>query len=124
VNALDDLIILTYAEYMQLRRALKAAGVDLCYMAQAGQPIRLDWSAELFSDAKFLQQVAQRRPADPSYCIASVRQSKKGSWLRPDEFIVTFHGVTPLKEAALRQYLSEHGVRSSTTALPQMLATV
>ena len=59
-----DLILLIDANYMRLRRARKAAGLDLCSMAQAGQPVRLDWSPEVFSDAKFLQQVAQRRPAD------------------------------------------------------------
>ena len=122
MSGVDDLIILTYADYVHLRRALKAAGLDLCYTAQAGQPVRLDWSADLCTDPKFLQQVAARRPADPSYRIASVWHSKKGSWLRPDEFIVTFHGVSPLKDAALRQYLSEHGVRSSTDALKPKLA--
>ena len=61
----EDLIILTRVDYVRLRRELKAAGLDLCYMAQAGQPIRLDWSPDLFSDAKFLKQVAQRRPTDP-----------------------------------------------------------
>jgi hypothetical protein len=59
-----DLIRLIYADYMRLRRERKAAGLALCSMAQAGQPVRLDWSPEVFSDAKFLQQVAQRRPAD------------------------------------------------------------
>jgi hypothetical protein len=122
VNALDDLIILTYADYRNLRRELKAAGVDLCYMAQAGQPIRLDWSPALFTDAKFLQQVAARRPADPSYRIVSVWHTKKGSWLRPDEFTVTFHGVSPLQDAALQQYLTAKQVHSSTEALKPKLA--
>src|SRR5215471_2186992 len=66
-----DLILLTYADYMHLRRELKAAGLALCYMAQAEQPVRLDWSLAFFSDAKFLRQVAQRRPADRGYRIAS-----------------------------------------------------
>jgi hypothetical protein len=121
VNSRDDLILLTYADYRHLRRELKAAGLDLCYMAQAGQPVRLDWSPEFFSDAKFLQQVAQRRPADRSYRIASVWQSKKGNWLRPDEFIVTFHGVSPMKDAELQQYLTQHGVQSSTAVLKPKL---
>ena len=59
-----DLIRLIYADYMRLRRERKAAGLALCSMAQAGQPVRLDWSPEVFSDAQLLQQVAQRRPAD------------------------------------------------------------
>ena len=46
-----DLILLTYADYMRLRCALKAASLDLYYMAQAGQPVRLDCSPAFFSDA-------------------------------------------------------------------------
>lgn len=109
----EDLIILTYADYMRLRRDLKATGLDLCYMAQSGQPVRLDWSPDLFTDPKFLAEVARRRPADASYRIASVWHARKGNWFRPDEFIVTFHSVSAPQEAALAQYLTEHHVRSS-----------
>ena len=122
VDTLEDLIILTYADYVRLRRELKAAGLDLCYMAQSGQPIRLDWSPALFTDPKFLHQVAQRRPADPSYRLASVWHSKKGGWFRPDEFIVTFHSVGTLQEADLQQYLTTHQVRSSADAPTAKLA--
>jgi hypothetical protein len=103
VNTVDELIILTYADYMKLRRDLKAAGLDLCYMAQAARPVRLDWSLQLFADPKFLQQVAARRPADSGYRVASVWHAKKGGWLRPDEFIITFHTVGALQEAAFAQ---------------------
>jgi hypothetical protein len=122
VDTLEDLIILTYADYARLRRELKAAGLDLCYMAQSGQPIRLDWAPELFTDPKFLQQVAERRPADPSYRLTSVWHSKKASWFRPDEFIVTFHSVGTRQEAALQQYLTTHQIRSSTDAPKAKLA--
>lgn len=107
------LIMLTRQDYEQLRRDLKAAGLDLCYMAQAGQPIRLDWTPTLFSDERFLSQVARRRPAALSYPIASVVHTRAGGWLRPDEFVVTFHGVGMLQEEALRQYLSDHQVQNS-----------
>jgi hypothetical protein len=116
VNPADELIILTYADYMKLRRDLKAAGLDLCYMAQAAQPVRLDWTLQLFTDPKFLQQVTARRPADPSYRVAAVWHAKKGGWLRPDEFIITFHTVGALQEAAFAQYLSTHQVQSSPDA--------
>ena len=118
----DDLIILTQKDYEQLRGDLKEAGLDLCYMAQAGQPVRLDWSQTLFSDARFLAQVAKRRPADLSYRIASVVHTKSGGWLRPDEFVVTFHGVGALQEDLLQQYLSEHQVQSSSDAMQEKLA--
>lgn len=107
------LIILTRQDYEQLRRDLKAAGLDLCYMAQAGQPIRLDWTPTLLSDERFLGQIARRRPSDLSYPIASVVHTRAGGWLRPDEFVVTFHGVGSLQEEALQRYLSDHQVQSS-----------
>jgi len=116
-----SLILLTQAEYLRLRHDLKAAGLDLCYAAQAAQPIRLDWTANLFTDAKFLQQLEPLRPADHSYRIVSVQHSKKGGWLRPDEFTITFHAVGQLREADLEQYLTAHNVQSSTTTPKAML---
>ena len=121
MQTLDELIVLTYADYVTLRRELKATGLDLCYMAQAAQPIRLEWSARLFGDPKFRQQLAERRPVDPSYRVASVWHAKKGNWWRPDEFIVTFHSVGALQEAAFAQYLSEHQVQSSSEATKAQL---
>lgn len=109
----NHLIILTRQDYEQLRRDLKAADLDLCYMAQAGRPIRLDWTPDLFSDERFLSQVASRRPADLSYPIACVVHTKAGGWLRPDEFVVTFYGAGMLQEDALQRYLNEHQVQSS-----------
>ncbi len=120
----QDLIILTYADYLQLRRDLKANGIDLCYAAQAGRPIRLDWSPDLFTDPVFLEEVAERRPQGSSFRIVSVVHTKKGSWFRPDEFAVTFHGTGALQEAALDQYLSEHQVQSSRNALKARLTRV
>ncbi|MGQ4807631.1 hypothetical protein NKDENANG_00986 [Candidatus Entotheonellaceae bacterium PAL068K] len=120
----NDLILLTQTDYIRLRRDLKAAGMDLCYKAQAGKPIRLDWSSDLFSNATFLMQVARQRPADPSYRIASVWHAKPKGWFRPDAFIVTFHSVSDLKDAELQQYLTEHEVRSSTDVPKANLALV
>lgn len=116
-----ELIVLTYADYLRLKRAMKEAGLDLCYMAQAGQPIRLDWSPGLLADAKFLAQVAERRPHDPSYRIVSVWHAKKGGWFRPDEFIVTFHTVGALQQGDLDRYLEEQQVRSSAAAPKEKL---
>jgi|Tabmets5t2r1_1033131.scaffolds.fasta_scaffold224948_1 hypothetical protein len=123
-SATAELILLTHAAYLRLKHDLKAAGLDLCYAAQAAQPIRLDWSAALFQDAKFLQQVEQRRPADASYRIASVQYTKKGGWFRPDEFTITFHAVSSVREADLQQYLRDHQVRSSTEAPKALLGAV
>ena len=112
----NDLIVLTQRDYETLRHDLKETGLDLCYTAQTGRPVRLDWSQTLISDAKFLAQVAERRPSDLSYRIASVVHTKAGGWLRPDEFSVTFHSVGRLQEETLRQYLDQHQVHSSSQA--------
>ena len=112
----QDLIILTYVDYIRLRRELKTAGFDLCYMAQMEQPVRLDWSPELIRDPEFLRQLAQRRPADPSFRIAAVRLIKKGNWFRPDQYAVTFHAVGATHDAELQRYLAEHNVHSSVDA--------
>ncbi len=117
----DHLIMLTHAAYLRLKQDLKAAGLDLCYVAQAGQPIRLDWSSQLFKDPKFLQQLEERRPADASYRIASVRHIKKGGWFRPDEFILAFHAVSARRDTELQQYLNEHQVHSSSDTPQAML---
>lgn len=114
MTSANDLIMLTRQDYEQLRHDLKAAGLDLCYMAQAGHPVRLDWTPTLFSDERFLSQVAMRRPTDLSYRIVSVIHTRAGGWLRPDEFVVTFHGVGALQEEALQQYLNAHPVQSSS----------
>ena len=108
-----EVIILTYVDYVRLRRELKAAGFDLCYMAQIEQPVRLDWSPDLIRDPEFLRQLAQRRPADASFRIAVVRLIKKGNWFRPDQYAVTFHAVGALRDAEFQHYLSEHHIQSS-----------
>jgi len=113
VDTEHDLIILTYVDYVRLRRELKAAGFDLCYMAQIEQPVRLDWSPDLIRDPEFLRQITQRRPAAASFRIAAVRLTKKGNWFRPDQYAVTFHAVGALRDAAFQHYLTEHHIQSS-----------
>ena len=117
-----ELIILTDADYRRLRRELKEAGLDLCYMAQSHQPVRLKWSEDLFQRADFRQHLAQRRPADPSYRLASVSLLKKATLFQPDQFAVTFHAVGDLHNAGLETYLAEHDVQSSAETSRDMLA--
>ena len=121
VDTEQDLIILTYVDYVRLRRELKAAGFDLCYLAQMEQPVRLDWSPNLIRDPEFLRQIAQRRPADPSFRIAAVRLIKKGNWFRPDQYAVTFHAVGVSRDAEFQHYLTEHQVQSSADASRALL---
>lgn len=116
----QDMIILTYADYLRLRRELKTAGLDLCYMAPMERPVRLDWSPELLRDPEFVQQVVQRRPAAPSFRIAAVRLIRKGNWFRPDQYAVTFHAVGAMQDAELQRYLAEHNVHSSVDAARAM----
>jgi len=115
------LIVLTHAEFVRLKQDLKEVGIDLCYTAETGEPIRLDWLPQLMQDPLFQEQVERRRPADASFRIASVRQTKKGGWFRPDQFKVTFHAVSALQEDALQQYLMEHHIQSSSQAPKAML---
>ena len=121
VDTEQDLIILTYVDYVRLRRELKVAGFDLCYMAQMEQPVRLDWSPNLIRDPEFLRQIAQRRPADPSFRVAAVRLIKKGNWFRPDQYAVTFHAVGVSRDAEFQHYLTEHQVQSSADASRALL---
>jgi hypothetical protein len=121
VDTEQDLIILTYVDYVRLRRELKAAGFDLCYMAQMEQPVRLDWSPNLIRDPEFLRQIAQRRPTDPSFRVAAVRLIKKGNWFRPDQYAVTFHAVGVMRDAEFQHYLTEHQIQSSADASRALL---
>jgi hypothetical protein len=121
VDIVQELIVLSYADYLRLRRELKAAGLDLCYSAQMEQPVRLDWSPDLLHDPDFLRQVVQRRPADASFRIAAVRLTRKGNWFRPDQYAVTFHAVGATRDAELQRYLAEHNVRSSADVSRAML---
>jgi hypothetical protein len=121
VDTVQDLIILTYADYLRVRRELKAAGLDLCYTAQIEQPVRLDWSPDLLRDPEFLRQLTQRRPTDASFRIAAVRLIKKGNWFRPDQYAITFHAVGATYDAELQRYLTEHDVHSSTDVARAML---
>ena len=117
----QELIILTYVDYIRLRRELKAAGFDLCYTAQVEQPVRLDWSPQLMHDPEFLRQIAQRHPADPGFRITAVRLTKKGNWFRPDQYTVTFHAVGALRDAEFQHYLAEHHIQSSTDVSRDLL---
>ena len=121
MDTVQELIILTYADYVRLRRELKAAGLDLCYTVQMEQPVRLDWSPDLLHDPEFLRQVAQRRPVDKNFRMAAVRLIKKGNWFRPDQYAVTFHAVGATRDAELQRYLAEHNVHSSVDASRAML---
>ena len=112
----EELIVLTHADYLRLKQDLKEAGLDLCYSAQVGQPLRLDWSIGLFKENRFLQYVAEHYPADGAYPIVSVAHSKKGGWFRPDEFTLTFHAVGVMQSDDLQQYLRDHNVQSSPEA--------
>jgi len=66
-------------------------------------------------DPEFLRQIAQRRPADPSFCMAAVRLTKKGNWFRPDQYAVTFHAVGARRDAEFQRYLAEHQSRVART---------
>jgi hypothetical protein len=121
VDTEQDLIILTYVDYIRLRRELKAAGFDLCYTVHVEQPVRLDWSPQLMHDPEFLRQIAQRHPADPGFRIAAVRLTKKGNWFRPDQYTVTFHAVGVLRDAEFQRYLAEHHIQSSTDVSRDLL---
>ena len=121
VDTEQDLIILTYVDYLRLRRELKAVGLDLCYTTQMEQPLRLDWSPDLMRDPEFLRQIAQRRPTDPSFRVAVVRLIKKGNWFRPDQYAVTFYAVGVMRDAAFQHYLTEHQIQSSADASRALL---
>jgi hypothetical protein len=117
----EALIVLTHAEFVRVKQDVKEAGIDLCYTAETGEPVRLDWSPQLIQDPLFQEQLARHRPADTSFRIASVRHTKKGGWFRPDQFKVTFHAVSALQEDALQQYLAAHNIQSSSQAPKAML---
>ena len=121
MDTVEDLIILTQADFLRVRRDLKAAGFDLCYTAQIEQPVRLDWSPNLLHDPEFLRQIAQRRPVDANFRLAAVRLIKKGNWFRPDHYAVTFHAVGVLRDADLQQYLTAQHIHSSTDASRALL---
>ena len=120
----QDFIILTHGDYTRLRREWKTAGFDVCYSAQIEQPVRLDWSPDLFRDPEFLQQLNTRRPAGGCFRIVSVRLTKKGNWFRPDQYAVVFHAVGALQDTAFQQYLAEQRVQSSPDASRARLANV
>jgi hypothetical protein len=119
--ATEGLIILTHAEYLRLKRDLKAAGLDLCYKAQISRPVRAPWSNILFQDPIILHHIEQHLPVEHTYRIASVQMTKKAGWFRPDEYTVTFHAVSGIRDADLQQYLGDHNIHTSAETLPAML---
>lgn len=119
----EELIILTHAEFVRLKQDAKEAGIDLCYTAETGGPVRLDWSERLFQDPVFQEQMGRVRPADASFRIVSVQHIKKGGWFRPDQFKLTFHAAGALQDEALQKFLADHNVQSSSQAPKAMLGT-
>ncbi len=105
---MQDLLVLNHEDYTHLRHELKTAGLDLCYTAESARPIRRRWSPEYLGDAALLAQVARRRPADPSYRVVSIRCTKPGNWLWPDQLTIAFHAVNATQDAALQDYLAAH----------------
>ena len=55
---MQDLIVLSDEAFAQLKRELKAVGLDVCYRAESARPIRMRWTPARLTDAAFLQQVA------------------------------------------------------------------
>lgn len=116
-----NMIVLTHAEFVRFKQDVKEAGIDLCYSAETGEPIRLDWSLQLIQEPIFQEQLERLRPADASFRIAAVRHIKKGGWFRPDQFKLTFYAAGALQEDALQTYLAKHHIQSSSQAPKEML---
>lgn len=112
---MQDLIILSHEAFTALRQSLKKSGVDLCYSASSARPLRMRWTPERAHEKAFRQAVAERRPVDASFRIASVEVSKPGNRLWPDQLAVTFHAVSAPQETALQQYLTAHRVEVPAT---------
>jgi hypothetical protein len=112
VSATERLIMLPHADYLRLKRDLKAAGIDLCYTAQISRPVRVPWSPLLFQDEILLNHIARHCPADPSYRLVSVRMTKRGGWVRLDEYVVAFHAASSHQNAELEQYLQDHDLHT------------
>jgi len=110
---MQDLIVLSHEDYLGLQRELKAVGLDVCYTAESVRPIRMRWSPERVHDTALLQQVAQRRPADASFCLASIQCTTPSTWLWPAQLAVTFHAVSPRQDAAFQQYLATYQLARS-----------
>jgi hypothetical protein len=112
VSATERLIILPHADYLRLKRDLKATGIDLCYTARISRPVRVPWSPLLFQDEILLNHIARHRPADSSYRLVSVRMTKRGGWVRLDEYTVAFHAVGSHQNAELEKYLQDHNLHT------------
>jgi hypothetical protein len=114
--------ILTYAEFLRVKRDLKAAGIDLCYTARMGRPVRVPWSTFLLQDPILLHHIERHLPVEPTYRIASVRMTKPGGWFGLDEYTVAFHSVSSTRDAELEQYLTEHNIHTRDEISRDMVA--
>ncbi len=119
----EELIVLTHAEFVRLKQDAKEAGIDLCYTAESGGPVRLDWSQRLFQDPLFQEQMERLRPADASFRVVSVQYIKKGGWFRPDQFKLAFHAAGVLQDETLQKFLTDQNVQSSSQTPKEMLGT-
>ncbi len=119
----EELIVLTHSEFVRLKQDIKEAGIDLCYTAESGGPVRLDWSEQLFQDPLFQEQMERLRPNDASFRIVSMQHTKKGGWFKPDQFKLTFHAAGALQDEALQKFLTDQNVQSSLQAPKAMLGT-
>jgi cytochrome c oxidase subunit 4 len=107
---MQELTLLSHDDYTGLRQRLHDAGLDLCYSVQSARPIHRRWSPEGLHEADLMRAIAERRPQDPSFRIASVRVTRPGNRLLPDRLTVTFHAVGAPQDEALRRYLAAHEV--------------
>jgi cytochrome c oxidase subunit 4 len=107
---MQDLIILSHDDYTALRQSLKATGVDLCYSASSARPLRMRWTPDRLREQTFREAIAERRPADASFRIASIDVTKPGNRLWPEQLGVTFHAASEAQEAALQQYLTSNRI--------------
>ena len=120
---MQDLIVLSQEEYAQLKRELKAAGLDVRHTAESVRPIRMRWtpsgalmpssSRRWRSGARLIRVIASPPCAAHPLATAS----------RPARLTVTFHAVSPVHEAALAHYLATHPVSSNMQSQAHPVAT-
>jgi hypothetical protein len=111
-SAIESLHILTYGEFLRLKRDLKATGIDLCYTARISRPVRVPWSTFLLQDPILLNHIERHLPTEPIYRMASVRMTKQGGWFGLDEYSIAFHAASSTRDAELEQYLSDHNIHT------------
>lgn len=107
---MQELTVLSHDDYTGLRQRLHDAGLDLCYSVQSARPIHMRRSPGRLYETALRRAIAERRPSDPSFRIASVRVTRPGNRLLPARLAVTFHAVGASQDEALRRYLAAHEV--------------